>query len=73
MKAGDVVLRVDDGKVMNAADISARLRAAQGKAVQLSIIRDRKDMSFSVTPETGERLSLQNPYPSQPQQPPAQH
>jgi serine protease Do len=60
MKAGDVVLRVDDMKVMSAADISARLRAAQGKAVQLSVIRDHKDMSFSVTPETGAHLSQQN-------------
>jgi serine protease Do len=60
MKAGDVVLRVDDIKVMNAADISARLRAAQGKAVQLSVLRDRKDMNFSVMPETGEHLSQQN-------------
>ena len=60
MKAGDVVLRIDDGKVLSAADISARLRAAQGKAVQLAVIRDHKDMSFSVVPETGEHLSQQN-------------
>jgi serine protease Do len=60
MNAGDVVLRVDEIKVMNAADISARLRAAQGKAVQLSVLRDRKDMTFAVTPETGEHLSQQN-------------
>src|SRR5262249_20434158 len=52
MKAGDVVMRIDDAKVLSAADISARLRAVQGKAVQLSVIRDHKDMSFSVTPET---------------------
>ena len=31
MKAGDVVLRVDDGKVMNAFDISGRLRAARAR------------------------------------------
>jgi len=61
MNAGDVILRVDDIKVMNAADISARLRAAQGKAVQLSVVRDHKEMTFSVTPETGEHLSQQNP------------
>jgi len=54
LKAGDVILRVDDIKVASAADISARLRATQGKSVQLALLRDRKEMSITVTPEMGE-------------------
>jgi serine protease Do len=59
LKAGDVVLRVDEIKVASAADISARLRAAQGKSVQLAILRDRKEMNVSVTPETADHLGPQ--------------
>jgi serine protease Do len=55
LKAGDVILRLDDIKVTSAADISARLRAAPGKAVQLTVMRERKEMTIPVTPETGER------------------
>jgi len=55
LKAGDVILRLDDIKVTSAADISARLRAAPGKTVQLAVMRERKEMTIPVTPETGER------------------
>jgi len=55
LKAGDVILRIDDIKVASAADISARLRAAQGKSVTLTVMREHKEMSLPVTPDTGER------------------
>jgi serine protease Do len=57
LKAGDVILRVDDIKVASAADISARLRAAQGKSVQLALLRDHKEMTLSVVPESSEHLT----------------
>jgi serine protease Do len=60
LKAGDVILRVDDGKVASAADISARLRATQGKSVQLALLRDHKEISIAVLPETGD-----HPVPAQ--------
>ena len=53
LKAGDVILRVDDIKVASAADISARLRATQGKSVQLALLREHKEMNITVMPETG--------------------
>jgi len=55
LKAGDVILRIDDIKVSSAADISARLRAAQGKSVTVAVMRDHKEMSITLTPDTGER------------------
>jgi serine protease Do len=55
LKAGDVILRIDEIKVVSAADISARLRAAQGKSVQLAVMREHKEMNVTVTPEAGER------------------
>jgi len=54
LKAGDVILRLDDVKVTSAADISAKLRMASGKTVQVSLMRDHKDMTIPVTPDTPE-------------------
>lgn len=55
LKAGDVILRLDDVKVTSAADISAKLRMAPGKTVQVSFMRDHKETTLSVTPDTAER------------------
>jgi serine protease Do len=51
VKAGDVILRVDEGKVNTPADISARLRAARGKPVPVAIMRERKEISMTVDAE----------------------
>lgn len=48
VKAGDVILRVDDTKVTTPAAISARLRAVRGKPVSLALMRERKEMSLTV-------------------------
>jgi serine protease Do len=48
VKAGDVILRVDETKVASPAEISARLRAAHGKAIPLALVRERKEMSVTV-------------------------
>jgi serine protease Do len=55
LKAGDVILRLDDVKVTSAADISAKLRMAPGKTVQVSLMRDHKETTVPVTPEAPER------------------
>ena len=55
LKAGDVILRLDDVKVASAADISAKLRMAPGKTVQVSLMRDHKETTLPVTPDTPER------------------
>jgi serine protease Do len=48
VKAGDVILRVDDMKVATPAEISGHLRAARGKPVPVSLMRDRKEISVTV-------------------------
>lgn len=45
IKAGDVIVRVDDAKVATPADISARLRGLRGRAVSVVVVRDRKEIS----------------------------
>ncbi len=54
LKAGDVILRLDDTKVASAADISTKLRMTTGKTVQVSFIRDHKEMAVTITPDTPE-------------------
>ena len=48
IKAGDVILRVDDVKVTSAADISARLRAARGRNLNIALMRERKETTLPV-------------------------
>jgi serine protease Do len=50
-KAGDVILRVDDAAVTTPADLANHVRTSAGKPVSISIIRDHKEMSLTVTPE----------------------
>ena len=53
VKAGDVILRVDDAKVAAPADISGRLRSARGKSVQVTLMREHREMALTVVvPET---------------------
>jgi serine protease Do len=55
IKAGDVITRVDDAKVTTPADISNHLRTLRGKTVSVVVIRDRKEVTVSVTLEARER------------------
>jgi serine protease Do len=51
VKAGDVILRVDEMKVSTPGEISARLRAAHGKPVPVAVMREHKEMSITVEAE----------------------
>ena len=45
IRAGDVIVRVDDAKVAKPADISAHLRALRGRSVSVVVVRDRKELT----------------------------
>jgi len=45
IRAGDVIVRLDDVKVATPADISSHLRAARGRPVSVSVVRDRKEIT----------------------------
>jgi serine protease Do len=55
IKAGDVITRIDDGKVASPADISNRIRALRGKPVPVVLIRDHKEMTLNVTLDEEDR------------------
>jgi serine protease Do len=49
LKAGDVIVKVDDAKVTTPAELSVRMRAARGRAVSVVVVRDRKEVTMTVT------------------------
>lgn len=49
IRAGDVIVRLDDAKVASPSDISARLRAAAGRSVSAVVMRDRKEITLMLT------------------------
>ncbi len=52
MKAGDVIIKVDDTAISTPQQIGSALRAARGKStVNVTVIRNKKEMTFAVTPD----------------------
>jgi S1-C subfamily serine protease len=49
IKAGDVIVRVDDSKVSTPADVSSRLRSMRGKQVNIVVMREHKEIPVTVT------------------------
>jgi len=49
IRAGDVIVRVDDAKVATPADITARLRALRGRSVSVVVVRDRKEVNVMLS------------------------
>jgi serine protease Do len=49
IKAGDVIIRVDDAHVATPAEVSSHFRASRGKPVAMVVMRDHKELTLSVT------------------------
>jgi serine protease Do len=49
IRAGDVIMRIADARVMTPADISGRLRTLHGKSAPVVLMRDHKELTISVT------------------------
>jgi serine protease Do len=49
IRAGDVILRIDDARIATPADISGRLRTMRGKSAPVVLMRDRKELTVSVS------------------------
>ena len=58
IRAGDVIVRVDDAKVATPADISAHMRAARGRSVAMTVVRDRKEISVMLVAASRPERSL---------------
>jgi serine protease Do len=65
LKAGDVITSVDGSAVGSRSELLAALRRAEGRAVTLGIVRDRKETT--VTAQIEERRAIRpSPRPSRP-------
>jgi len=50
IKAGDVIIKVDDTKVVAAGEITRALRADESKdSHKISLVREKKEMTVTVT------------------------
>lgn len=53
MKAGDVILKIDDARISNTRDIGMALRSARTKkTASVTVMRNHKEMTLQVTVET---------------------
>jgi serine protease Do len=48
IKAGDVIMKIDDSRVSSASDISGQLRTLRGKSATVILMRDHKELSLTV-------------------------
>jgi S1-C subfamily serine protease len=49
IKAGDVIVKVDEDKVATPREITNALRSGGKKSVNVALMRDRKEMAVTVT------------------------
>lgn len=48
IRAGDVIVKVEDAHIANPAEMSNRLRALHGKSVAIGLMRDHKEVTVSI-------------------------
>jgi S1-C subfamily serine protease len=61
LRAGDVLLRADTVALRNSSDWSKRLRTNPGQPIVLNIIRDKREMTITITPESRHHSLLEWP------------
>ena len=54
LKAGDVIVRIDDAEIRDAGDLHMAMRERRGKALTITVVRDRRETSIKV-PEPPEK------------------
>jgi len=61
MLAGDVVVRANEKTVASTADWNKAIKDSHGKPLTVVILRDKKEQTLSLTPDSKKRSSLQRP------------
>jgi S1-C subfamily serine protease len=61
MRAGDVVVRANAKSVANSADWTRAIRDSHGRPLAVVVLRDKKEQTLTLTPDSKRRSSLQQP------------
>jgi S1-C subfamily serine protease len=61
MRAGDVVVRANAKSVANSADWTKAIRDSHGHPLAVVVLRDKKELTLTLTPDNKRRSSLQQP------------
>ena len=61
LKAGDVVIRVNQVALLGGGDWLRLMHESRGRAVQLTILRDKKEQTLTLTPDAKRRSSVSLP------------
>jgi membrane-associated protease RseP (regulator of RpoE activity) len=55
LRAGDVIVRIDDDRIADTSDLRSALRARRGKEIGLTVVRDRREQKLAIRlPEADE-------------------
>jgi S1-C subfamily serine protease len=61
MHAGDVVVRADAHPVTSTADWAKAIRNSHGHSLSITVLRDKREQTLTLTPDSKKRSSLDNP------------
>jgi len=70
MRAGDVVVRADSRPVNSTGDWVKAIKSSHGHPLAIVVMRDKKEQTLTLTPDSKRRSSLEAPAPEAPSQPP---
>lgn len=67
LKAGDVVLRVNQVAILAAADWMRLMHESKGRPVAVTVLREKRETTLTLTPDAKRRSALDVPAPATPE------
>jgi S1-C subfamily serine protease len=61
MHAGDVVVRANEKAVASSSDWTKAIKDSNGRPVTVVVLRDKKEQTLTLTPDSKKRSSLEQP------------